>query len=231
MTHPPYPSYADSSDDPEAHVEPDLLGLRPVRGLAIAAASIAAALTLAEILEAGFAWSAQSTYVDAAANGQSASEIWTAYDVIAAPWTVILLVAYVLTCLWLYRIRENAELIHPDVHHMRHHGWVWGGWVVPFASFFVPFQVVRDVRLDPQSPRPRGDRPAGWWWAFTLLALLASRVGSTLIGPGEISSDAAHALGTVETINAVLMVVALVLWLQIIRTTTRQQELSINAAG
>lgn len=204
-------------------------GLRPVRGLATAATIAAIALTAIEMLEAAFAWSAQKTYLDAAANGASALDVWTAYDTMAVPLVIAAIAAYVVTCLWLFQARENAEILRPGSTHARKIGWVWAGWLVPLACIWVPFQILRDVQGKPAYPKPTGPL-LRWWWAFWLLGVFSSQIGTRLIGFGEIDPDIVQALGAVETVNAGITFVALALWLTLIRNITQDQERAIDAS-
>lgn len=226
MTQPPYPSYSDPSASRPSHVEPGRL--RPVRVLAIVAAVLATLLTMVNTLEAVFAWTAQSTYLDLA-NGRLVSYDRTPYDLMSAPWLIVSLAAYVATCLWLFRIRKNLEALHPDLEQARAIGWVWGGWLIPFVSFVFPFQIVRDVRHTPEGWRKASDSLVGYWWAFFLVSLIAGRIADRLF-VSTITTDSVHALAPLETLDAIALIVSLVLWLQIIQSTSHQQELDISAA-
>lgn len=227
MTQQPYPG----SPPPYAGYEPTghqflSQGPHPVRGLAITATIAAVLLTVVEVVEAAFAWSAQATYLEAADKGESALDVWTAYDIVSAPLGLFSIFAYVAACLWLFRARKNAEILRPGAHHARKSGWVWAGWLVPVVSLWFPFQVVRDIR---GVPAHAGGSLLGWWWAFWLISFVSGQVGVRLIGFGEIERGAIQALGAVETVNALLNVVALALWLTLIRNITQDQERAIDA--
>jgi uncharacterized protein DUF4328 len=222
MTYPP-PPYPGSPEPAGFDAPPPPpVSKRPARGLVLAAAGSAIALTLFELVQAVLAQSAQSTYIEAAQNGTSALDVYTPYDFSPIGWLIFGIASYVLTCLWLYQARANAEVLHPYVRHTRSRGWVWGGWVTPFVSLWFPYQVVRDV-----SKRTNDDEPSawlGWWWTFWLLSLVTAQIGPRLIGYGEIDVDAAQSLGTVEAVNAVFSIVALACWLIVMRRITVDQN-------
>lgn len=194
----------------------------PARGLMIAAITIAATFAALEVVVAALAWPAQSEYLEAADKGLKSYDVWTAYDVATIAYIPVGIAAYVITCLWLYKVRTNAEALSPAGRHARNKGWVWGGWVCPVVSLWFPFQVVRDVARDPRAYR--SSAVIGWWWAFWLISLLMLRVSSELVGLEEIDKGLISALGTVETINALLAIIALALWVTIVRRIGRLQD-------
>lgn len=237
MSYPPYPGppeaapgfprYGPAASGPAGGYPPPGYYIpvprpEPARGLMISAIVIAATYAAIQVIEAGLAWLAQQEYVDAAQNGISAYDVFTAYDLIAIPQFPLLIAAYVVTCLWLYKVRTNAEAIFPGAHHARSSGWVWGGWVCPVVSLWFPFQIVRDVSRDPREFT--SNTVIGWWWAMWLISLITDRIGTSLVGADEIDEGAASALGTVETINATFVVIAFVLWVLTIRRIGSLQD-------
>jgi hypothetical protein len=188
----------------------------------VAAVVIAALYTFVQVLEAGLAWPAQQSYQDAADNGTMAFDVWTPYDFVAFPQLPLAIAAYVITCLWLYKVRTNHEAMFPGVHQTRSRGWVWGGWVCPVVSLWFPFQIVRDVDRDPRGPK----RSAliGWWWATWLVTLFSGQIGTAIVSGTDIDTEAVSALGTVETIDALLVVAAFILWFRIIRRIDAMQD-------
>jgi hypothetical protein len=194
----------------------------PARGLMSASIVFAVLLTCFEIIEAALAWAAQSDYLDAADEGLTGLDVSTPYDFAALPYLALLIAVYVVTCLWLHKVRTNAELIFPGAHHARSKGWVWGSWICPVVSLWFPFQIVRDVARDPREFK--SNALIGWWWAFWLTSLIVGQISSRLVGFGEINRDLVSALGTAETINAVLATVACALWVTIVRRIGRDQD-------
>lgn len=184
---------------------------------------IAVLYTFVQVVEAGLAWPAQQEYLEAADNGTKAYDVWTPYDFAAFPQLPLLIAAYVVTCLWLYKVRTNHETLFPGVHQARSKGWVWGGWVCPVVSLWFPFQIVRDVASDPREYKS-GGALIGWWWALWLVIHPADLIGPAIVSGEDIDKGAVSALGTVETISALLIVAAFVLWVQTVRRIGRLQN-------
>ena len=195
---------------------------QPARGLMVAAIAIAAFFTVIQVIEAGLAWPAQQSYLNAADNGTRSYDVWTPYDVVAIPQIPLLIAAYVVTCLWLYKVRTNHEALFPGVHQARGKGWVWGGWVCPVVSLWFPFQIVRDVSRDPRTFK--GSAVIGWWWALWLITQVTDQIGPALVRGPDIEKGAVSALGTVETIDASILVGAFVLWVLTVRRIGRLQD-------
>lgn len=224
-SNPSYPSYPGESagfQQPQSVYGP-APALRPAHGLAIAAAILAGVLTLVEIVEAVFAWTAKDDYLDAANNGTPGYDVFTPYDLMAVPFYLAAIAAYVVTCVWLNQARTNTEILSPNARQARSKGWIWGGWLVPVVSLWFPYQVVRDVALAFRAPH-KGKILLGWWWTFWLMTLIFSRIGGRLVSSDEIDTGAIRALGPVETINALVAIIGLVLWLRIIRWITDEQD-------
>ena len=223
MTHPPYPGLPAA---PDAVPPPPHEGMpHPVsstRGLAISAALTAVVFTALEVIEVPLAFAAQDVYLDAADRGESAMDVWTSYDTIALPYGVLGLVGFVVTCLWLYRVRTDADIRHPEATHARRKGWAWAGWLVPVVNLWFPFQIVRDVLKAFRASAPTA--LLGWWWALYLLTNVSSVIGPQLTGFDEINTSGVEQLGIIEGINAALTVVTLVLWLAVIRRVDQAQR-------
>ncbi len=91
----------------------------------------------------------------------------------------LLLIAAVLTIIWLNLVRRNTEALSPKAFHERSAVWVTLGWVVPIVNLWFPFQVVRDIQhgLHPnpsvrRAPAVAGHL-AGYWWFLSLAAFFA----------------------------------------------------------
>lgn len=188
----------------------------------IGAIVLASMFTALEIIEAALAWHAQSEYLAAADRGQMGYDVWTPYDFAVIPFSLLGIASYVVTCLWLYKVRTNHDALFPSGHQARSKGWVWGGWVCPIVSLWFPFQVVRDVANDPREFK--NNALIGWWWAFWLLSMCTVQIGSSFVSVNEIDTSATSALGTVETINALITITAFVLWIRIIRRINSLQD-------
>jgi len=228
VSDPFYPAYPGPAEPSGAYPTPPppmpVSRLHPVRGLAIAAASLAGVFALIQVVEAVLAWHAQNKILDALHSGGDL-DFWTPYDFVTLPYYSAAIAAYVVTCLWLYQARSNVELVRPGVRHARKKGWVWAGWIVPVVSLWFPYQVVRDVTTDPHQPS-RTSALLGWWWTLWLTSILFERIGARVL-TSQVRRDpeAISGLGPVETVSALLCLGALILWLRIIwRVTTDQAE-------
>jgi len=221
MTHPPYPGTPAAPDALPPPPQGQPAAVVSTHGLAVGAALTAIVVTVIEVVEVPLAWAAQDAYLDAADAGTSSLDVLTAYDFVGLPWVFAMIASFVVTCMWLYRVRTNVELTRREVHHARSKGWVWGGWIVPVVALWFPFQIVRDVTQPLRQALSIG--LLGWWWAFWLLTTFSSQIGPQLTGFGEIDTSAVRILGLTEGVNAVLTIVALILWLVIIRRIDQQR--------
>ncbi|EFQ83310.1 hypothetical protein HMPREF0063_11583 [Aeromicrobium marinum DSM 15272] len=213
---PPYPAPT-AWAQPQVHRVPRRLG-----GPATAAIVAAGALTLLGVLEAGFAWSAQAEYLEAAREGRPGFTVLTTYDLLAVAWLPALVACFVTTGLWLHRARTNVEALHPHLSHARSAGWAWGGWVVPFVSLWFPYQVVRDVSRDPASGR--SSPLIGWWWAAWLVFVVSDAFAASLVGYGAPDPTTLQALGAAETWSAATAVVGFTLWVLVVRDVTARHR-------
>lgn len=151
---------------------------RPVTGAA-AAATILILLTLArEVLVSASNWHGYLVVHDYLAGKATDADLDAVdsdvFAVLAGSWPMLLvrIPAGVAFLVWLWRARVNAELVSGAAAHRRSRGWAVGGWFVPVANLWIPYQVVADV-WRASSPRwPATVAPVTAWWAL----LLASTV-------------------------------------------------------
>jgi hypothetical protein len=135
------------------------------------------------------------------------------------------LAAYIVTCMWLWGVRGNAEALNPIARHVRERGWVWGSWVCPVVSLGFPFQIVRDVQA---ATNPHGRRTAliGWWWAEFLVLNLTLNAYSFRDGEGldfaEVKAFNAI-VGIGEVIGFLVSLAAGTLWAAIVLRIERNQ--------
>ena len=132
------------------------------------------------------------------------------------------LAAFVVGCLWLHTSRAFVVATRPEVIQERGPVWVWLGWVVPVVSLWFPFQVVGGIRRG----SVRGPlRPIGAWW-FAWLIFVSSLFFRYTVSAGSESFRVTveMPLPAVEGVGAAAGIVALVLWIQIIRTVTAGQR-------
>ncbi|WP_161962492.1 DUF4328 domain-containing protein [Nocardioides speluncae] len=200
--------------------------ISPPTWLAIGTVVTAASLTLVQVFVWLTSYEASRELVSMARSGTPVEDAPVlAYDAANLLLLPTLLVAYVFACLWLQASRANAERISPDYGHDRGKVWVWLGWWVPIVSFWFPFQVVRDVRRALlREPSKEGTR-LGLWWTGWIVALLATNVAARLAPfSGVPDEGVVRAIPWVEMAAALGLLVALVPWFRIVRTTTAAQR-------
>jgi hypothetical protein len=145
------------------------------------------------------------------------------YDLVAIPFLLALIAAYVVTCLWLWRARKFAEAVAPEQPHARKAGWIWAGWVVPIVSFWFPFQIVRDIRRATVPAAGSSSQIVGFWWAafltYHILTYIISRVTLTQ----SLQESLGDILGPLESLNALAAVAAFSLWVLVVREIVQAQ--------
>jgi hypothetical protein len=203
---------------------------RRTRPLAMVALGAAALVTVLDLVGAALSWPAMDALQRARDAGLSAwdSEA-TAYDLLGLPQGLAIVGAWVATAVWLGRARSAAEGVR-RFRHARSPIWPWLGWVVPVVSLWFPYQVVRDVgkAASPSLAPPPG---LAWWWAswlaWTTLSQAAGRVSVGRAGTGELID----AFGVLNTLAAVLSVLALALWVRIVLRVVADLEASVPASA
>lgn len=223
MTYPPYPGPSEPTGDYPPREFGPVPQPEPARGMMIAAIVMASVFVALEVIEAVLSWPAQSRLLDAVEHGERLDFV-TPYDVAGFFWIPVLISVYIVTCVWLQRVRANAEILRPTVHHARKRWWVWGSWIVPIVNLGFPYQIVRDI-----STSERGEVTApriNAWWTFWLLSFFIEYLGLRVINVQARADieDAYSGLGIIETTNAVLCVAAFVMWIRIVRGIGRDQD-------
>lgn len=98
------------------------------------------------------------------------------------------LVAAVVSLVWLFRARANAEAMTPALHR-RAKPWLVFGWVTPVVALWFPKQLVDDIWRASHPDHPRdgsgldavGRSPVGYvWWSSFLGAQLVGFVGQLM---------------------------------------------------
>ncbi|MFS8098490.1 DUF4328 domain-containing protein [Lentzea alba] len=187
--------------------------LRPVRGVGLAATILIGVVALAKILLAALVW----TVHDADVLTPLGAAVWDSLNLI---WMVAFLGAGGAFMVWLDRARQISVAMMGADQHRFTKAWVYAGWFVPFANFYIPYAVVQDVwRGSDRSQAALGlpQREISgvilvWWLCFLL-----SNVSVTLP-----QKDAVE-LAVFATISAALSVVAGVLAARIIRQINDMQ--------
>jgi hypothetical protein len=170
----------------------------------------------------GFDWNSPSAPIAAAD---------VADGVVSTLGLPVLVAAAVLGVVWTVRVRRNAERL-AAAHHTRGRVWAWLGWLVPVVNLWFPYQVVSDVyrTADPDLPpqAPWGlRRVPGWflvWWLTWLgFSALDSLYGGVWASSDPLDVDALRLAAVLQTLSAVVTVVAAVLWVRVVTVVGRDQ--------
>jgi hypothetical protein len=140
----------------------------------------------------------------------------------------VLLVSTVLLIVWSWRSAHNARALG-RVGARLSPGWAIAGWLIPLASFVLPYVVVSDLWRSSAPDAPRGDAwrraPASpllvvWWVAYagaqiTVVAVIALAVtGTTDHSQSDTLLAVSHAVG----------LVAALLTIRVVRVVTDRQD-------
>ncbi|MHA7127897.1 DUF4328 domain-containing protein [Janibacter indicus] len=126
---------------------------------------------------------------------------------------------------WLLGVRRVAEWAAPGHPQRRAGWWAVASWVVPIVNLWFPYQVVADAS------RALGSRVGSfwpWWIAWLLMG-----VGSVRDTSGGVLADAGDVDGWVTAlqVNAVIAVVALVLWWRVVRAATVAAQRAVRVTS
>lgn len=142
--------------------------------------------------------------------------------------TIAVVAAGVAFMVWLWRARQNAEILSTQPHR-KSPGWVVAGWLVPVVNLWYPYQVVSDIHRT-SAPRsndglhygPEGSGQLAGWWAFWVTSFVLGRISGYIWRYGE-TVDALRASAILDTIAVVCDVGAAVLVIKIMRRITGWQ--------
>ncbi len=183
------------------------------------------ALGTAAVAVAGFVTVGEGASALTAA-GYDAARFPTTYDVVTGLTGLAWVVSFVVTCLWLSRVRRNAEELSPTHPHVRARAWVWWGWLVPVVSFWFPYQVVRDAAAasavgSPGRAAPRPPLTAWWttWLTGSVLTYTASQITAPLTGTGSSTAGA-----VLHLLAFAAFAVSLLVWARVVRAVVASQE-------
>ncbi|GGR74963.1 hypothetical protein GCM10010252_11690 [Streptomyces aureoverticillatus] len=155
--------------------------------------------------------------------------------------------ALVATCAvflaWFYRVRVNAEVFEPHIHH-KTRGWTIGGWFVPIVNFWFPRRIALDIwdassdrsvalnrtlTLDPKVSRTSHPLINAWWTVWVANLLIARATYQTYEGAEE-AEETKSALTGVMFSDA-LDIAAAVLAIVFVLRLTRMQDLKARSGG
>jgi hypothetical protein len=190
-------------------------------GLGTAVTVLSGLLTVGYWISALLSPSADREYEAAAANGRSAADVFTTYDSIDLFTLPVLIAAWVVTCVWLGRARENALRLNPDGQR-RSAVWVWLSWLIPIVSLWFPKQILDDtIKSTAPAAGVREPISTGWYWAAWIAMNLLSNLGFALSSRAELGDKVMPALDFGVAIAATA---ALVLWVLLVRRISAVQD-------
>jgi hypothetical protein len=155
--------------------------------------------------------------------------------------SVVIIVAVLVTAAvfitWLYRLRKDAGMFHPQLQE-RGAGWAIGGWFIPFANFVIPFLVTREVARALALPVGRYDQEPkqppilAAWWALWVVGAISNRI-ILAQDPGTPSAFDTHV--TWEIVSALITIAAALLAIAVVQRLTtddaKQWDRVAAAAG
>ncbi|MFI9815653.1 DUF4328 domain-containing protein [Saccharothrix variisporea] len=171
----------------------------------------------------GWLWKFNSAYEDYLHSGLPFAELQSyvrpAVTLSAVDGSVLIATA-VVTIVWLWRVRVNAEAINPHTRHRWGRGATVWGWL-PVVNFWVPRRVVLDV-VGAGVPGVSAS-VVNWWWGTWVASLVLERMTRVYTDPESKFFDVGKAV-LWTGIGAALMVVAAVFFLRIVRGITAWQS-------
>jgi hypothetical protein len=144
------------------------------------------------------------------------------YQTLSSMALLVQVATWVLACLWLTRVRQNAMVLQPRP--PRHsETWIWLGWVIPVINLWFPKQILDDVIAATAAGTGMPRIRTGWWWT----AWLSSMVLSLVLGVASVlpPNDAVH--GALVALDAVVLAIGLLLWIGIVRRISVAQDAQI----
>jgi hypothetical protein len=198
-------------------------------GLGIAQLILACLLVVGMVLRAATAHAAIREQDRAIALGLDPRSVFTAHDGVGILFLVVLPM-WIVGSLWVSRARANAVALAPQLVR-RSEIWCWLGWIVPVVLWWFPKQLIDDSwritagQLPPTSRgRFRDTRPWwGFWMACSFFLGAADRVGF-YVTAGSYPNPHPGVNPGLETVAAVLGIVAFALWVPVVLGVSRAQE-------
>ncbi|WP_081898280.1 DUF4328 domain-containing protein [Herbidospora cretacea] len=203
--------------------------IRPARGLAVAVAIAIALNLLIETLAVFVSWTRYDMIGGIIADPLSADiqavdDNDSLYAFTGILQFATLLLAGVVYWIWLFRVRDNAEILSPYVPQRKAKPWLIFGWLVPIISFWFPKQIVDDIwqASDPQQRKP-GGLAMTWWLTWIVSAIASNLVGRFLISGEELSDLQTAAL--LEVIFFPLTLISGILAIMVVNRITALQAI------
>jgi len=125
------------------------------------------------------------------------------------------------------RPRDNADLVDPH-RQRRARAWVWFGWGVPIAAWFVPKQVIDDaarstMRAAGVSYVPGTDR---WWTVWLMTTVISGAVNRIDVSIQPLDGRLERPL---DLLVAFSITLAAVLWTPLVRQISAAQDALASA--
>ncbi|EHR48736.1 hypothetical protein SacmaDRAFT_0433 [Saccharomonospora marina XMU15] len=203
---------------------------RPLRKVGTIGTAAAVLIGLETLAELAISMSDRHTYtvVNDYVNGEpgvTEADLYAADDIalgVGLSGVGILLAAAVVFLVWLWRVRQNAELLSP-LPHRRARGWVIGGWFCPVVNLWFPFQVVSDIWRASRPEPKAGVALLRWWWALLMLSSLIDRYTNILLR-GEVTVADLRRVSGLSAVSTLLNLGAGILIILAIRRINAWQE-------
>jgi hypothetical protein len=155
----------------------------------------------------------------------------TITGLVAIPMLAVMLVSFILTLKWIYRVTMNSHVLAQGVRVSP--PWAVGWYFVPIANFFKPFQAVADawkVSLGPQDWRER-ETPAllRWWWGTWLFVSILDNASMRMDLRADDVGDA-RGIAAMDGVSAILWIPLTLLLIRIVRRLSAQQSTTLGVA-
>jgi hypothetical protein len=194
--------------------------LQPAAGLTSWVIGLSVLMGIGTVLVASLAPNQNHIFQDAL-NGVStkASEGSAGYRLATVYGILVEIAVWVVTALWLTKIRQNAVVLQPGGQR-RSESWVWLAWIIPIVNWWFPKQLIDDSLRT--TAWATGSKPLGtglWWTAWLLMQVfaVAQEVG-TFLPPNN----------SVKLVLVVLQIAvtvpALLLWVRIVQRLSTAQD-------
>jgi hypothetical protein len=138
---------------------------------------------------------------------------------------IVFVVAGFLSLRWVYRANANAHCLNADLEMSP--GWNVGWFFVPIATWWKPYEGIRDVwRISANPENPGSVERAStlsWWWTFWVLTNIAGTVSFRLqMRATEVGT--AILADAFDILSSIALVPATYFFLAVVRDITERQQ-------
>ena len=138
---------------------------------------------------------------------------------------IVFVVAGFLSLRWVYRANSNAHFLNADLGMSP--GWNVGWFFVPIATWWKPYEGIRDVwRISANPDHPASvERPSmlAWWWTFWVLTNIAGTISFRLqMRANEVGT--AILADVFDVLSSIALVPATYFFLAVVRDITEKQQ-------